>query len=270
MATCHELVFQMQITAGFYSTLAGVLAGFAFAGLLGLISTHDGPVLTAYATAARVLLVAFLGLVVSSVAYAVMAGHAPTPQLATEEPISGLAFAVAGLLLFYAVALLFESTVSMQNSTGAANKVLSDLGRFLRTFGGLFLAPLLNSYLYLGIEDYMKASKTEGHGNPGFVNVLAVSLLVAHAAFALALWFTSRGDKRPKLCAWEEHVLAPGVLPNVGLAAIIAAGIVLAPLEIQGECYLAPDAFMAIVIAAYGLVMTLASWTLLRGPAQTH
>jgi Co/Zn/Cd efflux system component len=107
--------FNIAITAGFYSQLAGVLAGFAFAALILLLTVRLAPPSTPpttpspFARSTRVLVVAFVGLVLTSVNYAVLAGDTSnSPRSALLELLAGLGFASSGALLLYAIALTFD------------------------------------------------------------------------------------------------------------------------------------------------------------------
>ena len=102
--------------AGLYSQLTGVLAGFAFAGLL-LILTHQlehartGESSTRLTTAMRLLLSAFVGLVLASLSYALISGEQQgDPMASLEHVIAGTGFGVATMLLLLAVLELVGET----------------------------------------------------------------------------------------------------------------------------------------------------------------
>ena len=94
-----------------YSTLAGVLAGFAFAGLILVLTYRLGQVdqlgermrLTTD-NALALLFAAFLGLVLSSLSYALIAGEtAEKSRASLEHVVAGAGFGTAGQALLLAV-----------------------------------------------------------------------------------------------------------------------------------------------------------------------
>ena len=94
----NQPTFSITTTAGLYSQLAGVLAGFAFTSLM-LLTTASGRIQSsrAFTDATRILVASFLALILTSVNYAVLAGDPGTDgRTASEEPILGVGFAVAG------------------------------------------------------------------------------------------------------------------------------------------------------------------------------
>jgi hypothetical protein len=96
-----------------YSTLTGVLAGFAFAGLVLIITQRlntradgepDSKSRPASDVALLLLFAAFLGLVLSSLSYAVVGGESKANSRAgLEHVIVGAGFGIAGLVLFLAI-----------------------------------------------------------------------------------------------------------------------------------------------------------------------
>src|SRR5690348_4243191 len=104
MGACRTIQFDVASTAGLYSTLAGVLAGFAFTTLILLVTTRLGAESQEdhFAAASRVLIGSFIALVLASLDYAVLAGSTVSAgRAATEESILGLGFASAGVLMLY-------------------------------------------------------------------------------------------------------------------------------------------------------------------------
>ena len=142
--------------AGFYSQLAGVLAGFAFAGLIALIAAQ----LTARNRAKAALhsfaplISAFIGLVAASLNYAIISSEGHTARGAALETVGGLGFCVAGLMLFYSILVLLHGVASDVASTRTTH-----FKTFTRTIdlvrrciiGGL--APLVMFLLYGGVSD---------------------------------------------------------------------------------------------------------------------
>jgi hypothetical protein len=95
-----------------YSTLTGVLAGFAFAGLVliitqrlnGRVGQHDSKAGAASDAALALLFAAFVGLILSSLSYAVIGGETGANRRAgLEHVVAGAGFGIASLVLFLAI-----------------------------------------------------------------------------------------------------------------------------------------------------------------------
>jgi hypothetical protein len=97
--------FDDSAAAGFYSQLTGVLAGFAFAGLIFMLTKRQDPEEPQgeQANGALLLLLAsFLGLTVTSLAYAVIGGE-KSGAAGVEHVFAGLGFAASAVALLLAV-----------------------------------------------------------------------------------------------------------------------------------------------------------------------
>lgn len=168
---CHQSDFDILTTAGLYSQLAGVLAGFAFAALTLILSVHlaEGarrdPADTresrlrahqAQADAALVLTVAVVSLVLSAVAYAVLAGGRTSgSRSASEELIAGAGLVTSVTILFYAVVLLFDAAEQRGLADGAApGGPLAVSSRWLRRAFGFFVSPLCSLYIASASFEY--------------------------------------------------------------------------------------------------------------------
>jgi uncharacterized membrane protein len=132
--------------AGFYSQLAGVLAGFSFAALVALIASKREPTSGAkfrwYSVAP--LTSAFVGLVASSLDYALVAGEtAGTNRVAAVQTTAGMGFSVAGIMLVYSVLVLLADHDFGRSST--------DL---LKNLTIVILPPLLVLLMWSGVRDH--------------------------------------------------------------------------------------------------------------------
>lgn len=150
--------FEITTTAASYSQFAGLLAGFAFSALIFLISTRikvSDPQ-DSFASAVRTLIAAFLGLVLSSLGYAVLTGEPSDAQTlsADTEPILGVGFAIAGALVIYAIVLTLDAAERLVQTPSKAHRQVSSSTRHILA---AFVSPLLVFYLYLGIQDYEAA-----------------------------------------------------------------------------------------------------------------
>lgn len=158
-------VFQIAVSAAPYSQLAGLLAGFAFSGLIFLITTRIGVAdpRDSFASAVRALVAAFIGLVLSSLGYAVLAGE-PTGARALSaslEPILGVGFAVTGSLVIYAIVLTLDAAEHLVQTPSPTHGQVS---ASIRHILACFVAPLLVLYVHLGIQDYEVARFSPCHG----------------------------------------------------------------------------------------------------------
>jgi hypothetical protein len=123
-----RVLVNFSISAGLYSQLAGVLAGFAFSALVALISgrlTGSSPT-AKLAKIYRPLSAAFLGLIATSLNYATVAAEnfdrGQTASLATS---SGVAFVAAGIMLVYSISVLLHA-VESEEKAGVDARELND------------------------------------------------------------------------------------------------------------------------------------------------
>ncbi len=145
----REAAFDNAATAGLYSQLTGVLAGFAFAGLV-LIVTHRldrggpapaGAFQRATDSAVALLFSAFVGLVLTSLSYAVIAGEtAAFSRAAVEHVVAGAGFGAATMVLLLALLELLTATAPA-------------LGGQLRAVAGVILPIVVMVYVYGGVYD---------------------------------------------------------------------------------------------------------------------
>ena len=140
--------YDYATAAGHYAELTGVLAGVAFTALVlfaTLMSGKEEQPKHTQATA-RALLVAFLGLTMSTVSYATLAGDVLNPtSIADDEIYSAIGFSVSAMVLLYGVALLFESSRLHGLSVAA---------RSLHRFSGTALPLFLLANVYGASVDY--------------------------------------------------------------------------------------------------------------------
>jgi hypothetical protein len=141
----YQFLYNSSIAAGLYSQLTGVLAGFAFAALVALISGRlAGNPLTAKLTKSYTpLSAAFLGLIATSLNYASIAGEEPgSSRIDSLEISAGAGFVVAGIMLVYSISVLLravESEVKYATEKGDPADV------------GMRAATLIDKVLILGV-----------------------------------------------------------------------------------------------------------------------
>jgi hypothetical protein len=184
---CYDLNFNIETTAGFYSQLAGVLAGFAFTALMFLAATRVSSPNRghAFADAIRILIAAFLSLVLTSLDYAIFAGEPGNSynNVASEEPIIGVGFAVSGALLIYAIILTLDAASKLVKWPSA---VRPSVGTSTRHLLAAAIAPLLMYYILQAVQqDYETARYSECHGRVPLDN-LGEALVLAQIAIS---WF---------------------------------------------------------------------------------
>jgi hypothetical protein len=111
---CDQLIeLDYSQIASLYSQLAGVLAGFAFTAVTVVVTVRveakkHG---RSFDNALRPLISGFLGLILTSLNYAAIAGDKTRGARSTLlEIIAGIGFAASALLLIYAVLLMLIAT----------------------------------------------------------------------------------------------------------------------------------------------------------------
>jgi hypothetical protein len=188
------------VIAGLYSQLAGVLAGFAFAGLIALIVAQ----ITVEAEAPRSLqsyspmIAAFISLIATSLDYAIVAGdQASMGREAALEPAAGIGFCVAGTMLLYSILTLVRG---VQKDVDRGRDVTKRTGDLLRIAIVLGVSPLLTALLYGGVRDSM-ILQTNSRTAFGWVDVTAMILFAANllGGGVLFLLFRNKPKAMPKL-----------------------------------------------------------------------
>ncbi|MGW4756232.1 hypothetical protein [Streptomyces chartreusis] len=181
-----SISFDIGATSNLYSQLTGVLAGFSFTAVIIAVSrslelrrADAGPsqtdtVKASLDKAMPVMICSFLGLVITSLTYSAIAGDAKNIGRATiEELVGGLAFAVAGTLMFYSIVLLLEA-IDMADTADHSRRVL-----------GQFVTLVSFAYICNGIDDYNDAHFPDPAGPPAWETALTYSLLGSFALYAV-------------------------------------------------------------------------------------
>jgi hypothetical protein len=171
--TCKPEVsaFNIGATSGLYSTVAGVMAGFAFVALFYLITTEP-PAETEkdrYNLAAQALGSGFLALLLACINWAVLAGEKVTGgRASTIEVFASCAFVLAAVQLFYAILLLIRIKQNADNP----------LHGFFQMVGGAFLCPFVFLVALLGATDYLETGP-EPWATDVFIFGLALLLILS-------------------------------------------------------------------------------------------
>ena len=215
MAACATVTSEITTVAASLSQFAGLLAGFAFSGLIFLVSTRikvPDPQ-DAFASAVRTLVAAFLGLVLASLGYAALAGEPPEAHTrsADTEPVVAAGFAVAGLLVIYAIVLTLDAAERLVQTPSKTHRQVSSSTRHILA---AFVSPLAVFYLYLAIPDYEAARYGACHGVEP-LDWFGISLIITQM---IASWFlypfmlgqyirTKSPDVAVQSTAWTSRLL---------------------------------------------------------------
>ncbi|GAA3391055.1 hypothetical protein [Cryptosporangium minutisporangium] len=169
-------VADLGAVAALYSQLAGVLAGFAFAGLVVIVSgslggyTFNERQAFALREALATLVCSFFGLALAALTYAAMGVDADRPgSLAAQHLLAGAQFLIAGQFSVFSVLALLRAAIG-GDVFYYANRLLSQ-----------FSAIPMFALLCLGVDTYCDIRYAQG--GPRWVSVSLVVLIVV-----LTLW----------------------------------------------------------------------------------
>ncbi|MGB7961712.1 MAG: hypothetical protein WCF12_01945 [Propionicimonas sp.] len=214
--------FNSAVAAGLFSGLCATLAGFAVSGIIFVValltreerqslSAHSSPGAPGAADDPDVplalLTAAFVGLVLSSLAYGLMAGEPPhSPRLAAEQIIVGCGSGTGALILLLAVRRLVCSAAP-------------DLNRWTRHVVGIGAPCVVWLYLAEGTRHVGSVFETNQYV---LWSVLGATGLVQLASGAVALWIPRRTAMQTR------HFLR---LASVGVLTptVATAGVALTP-----------------------------------------
>ncbi len=211
MDTCrlNDVAFDVASTAGWYSAVAGLLAGFAFVAVL-LPLDHDSDELGERETghAVVVFISAFFSLLILSITYAILAGRTgggtADGVAAHEQMLNGAAFGLSVLLLMFGLRAVLGAY--------GKNRHIFDSARSLVLVVTSILGPVIVLALQfsnaLDVERYRAsvdgAQACEAWGMPSAVwlNLAIIGVaLVAVVVLALARRHLPRWEAAPELIA---------------------------------------------------------------------
>jgi hypothetical protein len=220
-----ELQFDIAASAGWYSAIAGVLAGFALLAIL-LPLDHDSvrEEQSGDSRAAQAVVVftcAFFSLLILAFAYAVLAGRtgsSATDGIAVHEQlIYGSAFGMSTLLLLFALHALLSSFGPNRDVFAPAQNVI---------LGGTSVAgPIVLLALQFGsaldIERFraLRAGDEAACGWGGFPVGVWINLGIAAAALAMILLLAAFRHRIP------HRVTAPAVAAKAVLVLTVIAAL---------------------------------------------
>jgi hypothetical protein len=200
--------------AGLYSQLAGVLAGFAFAGLVALIAaqltsdTKESSSVESFTP----LVSSFIGLISTSLSYAIIAGEGSgNGRSAILETVGGTAFGVAGLTLFYSLLVLIHGVYSDAATAHGHSATVARVVAFTRHILIFGIAPAVILPLWGGIAGQEAVKYGEGAPlhSPDYVSGAALL-----AVFIFAALKTLRNRNLP----WAATPPSPTLISAVSIA----------------------------------------------------
>jgi hypothetical protein len=239
---CHYLASaNINTIGGYYSTIAGVMAGFAFFALYYLVAGDSEYKQTDhYHGATEALGAAFICLLLVAVMYAILSGEQVSAGRAvTVEMFAGVAFAVAALELIYAIVLLI-----------AAHDHTLHVGTFLQFVGGWLLCPLIFSLIELGVTDYVEVRPGDASN---LTQGIGWGLLLA---LVLGIWIAWQGRQRNDTLWWQMNPSYCAIA--VGVAAV--AGTAYANVHLEVCDAAAPGLIIATQVIACVALVNQASW----------
>ena len=259
------------------STLAGILAGFAFTAIVLLLATGldgAGPAYRVLHASGRALVAAFTGLLIMSMLYAAEASTPASCGLAiSENMILSVGFTGVGILLFYAIVLMLEAADTPQEEVHVASKGLAELVRFARVTAYV-LNVLILATVYDATSDY-KSIRYGSDSGMFSLSWLGIGILAAQAtACSWAGWVTMRSKRRGRFAPSEPSSSVLLVLLGFGLPIVSAVAYVGIDAT-EPETFLITPAFVALILLiSFACTITTTFYLALTRPAlaapQTH
>ncbi len=260
----NDTGWQLSTAASEYSKLAGLLAGFAFTALVFILREEAS---TAYARSVEVLIYAFVGLVLTSVSYAIIAGEEERyggGRIVSEGLFAGVAFALSGLLLIYAIVLLLEATQvarGKDEGDGDGEGPFGRVARHLAVIAATFITTMLLFLVALGGVTY--ADTSNGNQAVAIVawSVVGVQCLVALSVAVAYLRNHKMWGRRRKRETGQEVSWYASTALGLVFAATVAC-------HVTGSipnCDQAPAWSIILTLSAYGVATATAAYRL-AGP----
>jgi hypothetical protein len=236
--------------AGLYSQLAGVLAGFAFVGIIALITTPPKSASGKFVVFSFAPLIAsFIGLIATSLDYAIVAGEGEhNARGASLETVAGVGFCVAGNMLFYSILVLLRATTPNRGS----KKVLRITTSVIRSSIVFGISPLVIFLLYGGAADQEvhRYGRAAGFHTVDFVAYALV--VVTFAVGAIATWRARKATIRRKIR--QKMILALSI-STIATSMVCVAG-TSATMIFTGEDSLEPE---YVTLVQFG-VLAIVTW----------
>ncbi|WP_405533016.1 hypothetical protein OG592_37545 [Streptomyces avidinii] len=255
---CTKSTLDLTQVANLYAQLSGTLAGFALAAVFIVVShllssaPPAGRREEALSKAIPVLLSALLGLILTALAYCIIAADGKnTGRAIVEHVVAGLAFSVSGAMLIYAAVLLLESVLP---------HTAVDHGR--RLLGQCAPLPMF-ALLCNGVYEY---GKVYYRTVPGWLGLLIAGLLVVLLG-ASVLGYIAYG--RPGL----DGVRLTGDATTRGIAGGGLTAVTLCVLMVSytvslggSGCSVPMAGVVAVMVAGFLAAIGLSVWLFLTRP----
>ncbi|GAA2669808.1 MULTISPECIES: hypothetical protein [Actinosynnema] len=238
--------------ASLFSQLAGVLAGFAFTGLITLVSTQ----LTSKRPTGKVLesgvplLAAFVTLVLCSLNYAFVAAETPgRPRIATLQTSAGLGLCVASVMLLYSMLILIRG---LEHDSPKSREISHTLGNTIRFVIVVIFPPLTVLLMWSGAHDHV----LQKYGpDTGFRGLDWAVLAAATQTTATAIIFSRKFFK------WKQH--HPDLTRRVSTLSIVLATISILVTNftgnvVRGEMTVSDLVLLGAVLLTDGFVLVVA------------
>lgn len=254
------LASDISAVAAGYTTVAAVLAGFAFSGLILLLTVRLLPETSdhlprSYPASLRALLAAFISLALVAVNYAYLGGLQDSPGPAASHSIPyGQAFAIGGLQLVYAVLLILATAEGVKATQPSTEKVFAkstqlSTEKVFDTFQRVtvyFITPFIALALATGMAEYNQLH----FGGEGALSLW--SWFPVAAVGVVAAWrFASR--------YWCRPMRVPFTGAPTGSATAVVAILTFATFlpffNPADPCDTAPSGVVAICVAISGIAI---------------
>ena len=191
--------------ASLNSQLAGVLAGFAFTGIIFIITTRltvksDQPVLD---NSTYVLITGLMGLVMSSINYSVVSGDSyDAGRSELIDLVAEIGFVTAGPLIVYVVLLMLMGKAEPRSHRSIASIEVIQALRFILIVA---IPSLLIALVFAATTD----PQAVGFGpkaDVSVINYFGLPLCICQLVFSIAVWSTNRRPSRvTKLDQIDRH-----------------------------------------------------------------
>ena len=243
----------LQEAASTYAQIAGLLAGFAFAGIVALITARIGTRNSSrhLAVTYRPLVSAFVGLVAASLSFALVAGDDyGLGRASTLETAAGLGFAVAVLTLIYSLLVLLHAVErDVPDDTGHSRGAFA----LLRTAFALVICPLAVLVFSSGMRDHIRLRTGTTAGLQGLDVATLVAVLLVLVGGAVA-WVLARRGRAPSSTATR-------ILPALSLGLSLVAVLVASWAVIVAEpCRPSSDLLPGTELALVSVFAVVAAW----------
>lgn len=246
--------FDIAAAAGWYSAVAGLLAGFALLAILLPLEHEAADADTTYASNAVVIYTcSFFSLLILSIGYAGLAGrtgdHTASAVAAHEQMLNGVAFGLATLLLLLGLHAVLR--------TYGANREVFAPARTVIMAVTSVLAPVL--VLALQFSNTVELQRYRDGGGPvGLAEGVVVNLAIVGIG-AAAIVFVAVARNRLPLAATAPRVVAQVVLGyTVAVTIWTSVAVPLLPVAVMTSAALEHSLMGLTAIGA--VLFSMASW----------